>query len=103
MTPSTCPAGTGTEIHGSAGSIVGRDVVTQRPIGDVMLRTAKGERVIAVQHQNLYERSLASFNAAVLGGGSAAATGEDGLRSLAAALAVLEAARSGQRTSVVVA
>lgn len=93
-------AGTGIEIHGTAGSIFGRDVMTQRPVGEVTLRNATGEHPIAVQHENLYERSLAAFNEAVQGRGTPAASGEDGLRSLAVALAVLEAAHTGQRTPV---
>ncbi|MEO6972318.1 MAG: Gfo/Idh/MocA family oxidoreductase [Rhodoferax sp.] len=93
-------AGTGIEIHGSAGSIIGRDVMTQQPVGEVFLRTAQGERVVPLEHHNLYAHSLALFNAAVRGDGSPSATGEDGLRSLAAALAVVEAARTGQRVPV---
>jgi 1,5-anhydro-D-fructose reductase (1,5-anhydro-D-mannitol-forming) len=93
-------AGTGIEIHGTTGSIIGRDVMTQRPVGEVILRDATGERPVPVQHENLYERSLAAFNEAVQGRGTPAASGEDGLRSLAAALAVSEAARTGRRTPV---
>jgi len=93
-------AGTGIEIHGTEGSIVGRDVMTQRPIGQVFLRDAGGEREIAVEHDNLYARSLAAFNAAVRGEGQPAATGEDGVWSLATALAVLESARTGQRVTI---
>ena len=94
--------GTGIEVHGSAGSIVGRDVMTQRPVGDVILRDAQGERTLPVVPHNLYAHSLAAFDAAVRGEGAPAATGDDGVRSLAAALAVVEAARSGRRTAVVV-
>jgi len=93
-------AGTGIEIHGSAGSIVGRDVMTQQPVGEVRLRNAQGERAIPLQPHNLYVHALAAFNRAVQGLGPASASGEDGVRSLAAALAVLEAARSGQRVAV---
>lgn len=93
-------AGTGLEIHGSAGSIFGRDVMTQRPVGRVLLRTADGEREIDIDPHNLYEHSLARFNAAVRGEGEPAAGGEDGLRSLAAALAVVEAAATGRSTPV---
>jgi len=93
-------AGTGIEIHGSAGSIVGRDVMTQRPIGEVRLRNADGERVIPLQPHDLYAHSLAAFNRAVQGLGTPSAGGEDGVRALAAALAVLEAARTGQRAPV---
>ncbi|HEU4845328.1 MAG TPA: Gfo/Idh/MocA family oxidoreductase [Burkholderiaceae bacterium] len=93
-------AGTGIEIHGSEGSIIGRNVMTQRPVGEVVLRTAAGERGIALDQVNLYERSLAAFNAAVRGAGAPSAGGEDGLRSLAAALGVLESVRSGRRVAL---
>jgi len=93
-------AGTGIEIHGSAGSIIGRNVMTQRPVGDVLLRSAEGERDVHLEHHNLYAYSLAQFNAAVRGESSPAASGEDGVRSLAGALAVAEASRTGQRTPV---
>lgn len=93
-------AGTGIEIHGSEGSVIGRDVMTQRAIGEVLLRNAQGEHAIAVEHESLYARGVASFCAAMRGEGAPAATGEDGVRSLAAALAVLEASRSGQAVDV---
>ena len=93
-------AGTGLEIHGTDGSIIARDVMTQRPVGQVFLRDANGEREIPVEHENLYARALAAFNAAVRGEGQPAATGEDGVRSLATALAVLESARTGRRVTI---
>jgi 1,5-anhydro-D-fructose reductase (1,5-anhydro-D-mannitol-forming) len=95
-------AGTGIEIHGDAGSIVGHDVMTQRPIGEVLLRTADGERPIAVQHENLYVRGVAAFCAALRGDGAPAATADDGVRSLATALAVAEACRSGRCVPIAV-
>jgi 1,5-anhydro-D-fructose reductase (1,5-anhydro-D-mannitol-forming) len=93
-------AGTGIEIHGEAGSIVGRNVMTQQPVGEIVLRTAEGERVMPVQHESLYTRGVAAFCAALRGEGTPAATAEDGLRSLATALAVLQACRSGTRVAV---
>ena len=93
-------AGTGLEVHGDEGSIVARDVMTQRAGGQVLLRSASGEREIPVAHENLYARALAAFNAAVRGEGQPAATGEDGARSLATALAVLESTRTGTRVAV---
>jgi len=93
-------AGTGLEIHGTEGSIVARDVMTQRPVGRVVLRDASGEAEVAVEHENLYVRALRAFNAAVAGQGQVAASGEDGVKSLAVALAVQEAARSGRRVTV---
>ena len=93
-------AGTGIEIHGESGSIVGRNVMTQQPVGEVLLRTAAGEQNVAVAHENLYLRGVASFCAALRGEGAPAATAEDGVRSLAAALAVLDACRSGMAVRV---
>jgi 1,5-anhydro-D-fructose reductase (1,5-anhydro-D-mannitol-forming) len=88
-------AGTGIEIHGTAGSIVGRNVMTQRPVGEVVLRTEDGERAVPVEHENLYVRGVAAFCAAMQGQGAPAATAEDGVRSLAVSLAVHEACRTG--------
>jgi len=93
-------AGTGIEIHGSDGSIVGRDVMTQRPIGGVTLRNGKGTLDVPLDHENLYMRGVRSFVNAIRGQGQPAATGEDGVRSLATALAVLGAAQTGRSTAI---
>jgi 1,5-anhydro-D-fructose reductase (1,5-anhydro-D-mannitol-forming) len=93
-------AGTGIEIHGSAGSIVGRDVMTQRAVGEVRLRTASGERAIGLEHHDLYAHGLAAFDRAVQGKGQPAANGDDGVRSLAGALAVIASASSGRRVPI---
>jgi 1,5-anhydro-D-fructose reductase (1,5-anhydro-D-mannitol-forming) len=94
-------AGTGIEIHGERGSIVGRNVMTQQPVGEVLLRTADGEQSVPVEHEKLYMRGVAAFCAAIHGDGAPAATAEDGVRSLAVALAVLDACRSGATVRVV--
>jgi 1,5-anhydro-D-fructose reductase (1,5-anhydro-D-mannitol-forming) len=93
-------ADTGLEIHGTEGSILARNVMTQRPVGEVVLRNAGGESVVAVEHENLYVRAVRTFNAAVSGEGQPSASGEDGVRSLATALAVLESSRTGKRVSI---
>lgn len=93
-------AGTGIEIHGETGSIVGRGVMTQQPVGEVILRNAAGEHVQAVQPHDLYVRGVGQFCAALEGRGQPAATAMDGVRSLATALAVREACRSGQVVAV---
>ena len=93
-------ANTGLEVHGRDGSIFATDVLTQRPIGEVQLRNQQGVTQIAVEHENLYVRSVAAFHAAMRGEGQPAASGADGVRSLATALAVQSACRSGQRTTV---
>jgi 1,5-anhydro-D-fructose reductase (1,5-anhydro-D-mannitol-forming) len=88
-------AGHGIEIHGETGSIVGRNVMSQQPVGDVLLRNEAGETTVPVNHEGLYVRGVAAFCAAVRGQGEPAATALDGIRSLAAALAVAEACRTG--------
>lgn len=93
-------AGTGFEVHGTQGSLIGRNVMTQRPVGEVILRNADGERSLPVESNNLYVRALDAFHCAMRGEGAPAATGEDGILSMAVALAVLEAGRTGQRVAV---
>ena len=91
---------TGFEVHGTEGSLYGRDVMTQRPIGTVTIRRNGSEEAVPLEHENLYERSVRCFNAAVRGEGEPAATGADGVRSLAVALAVRESAQMGRTVQV---
>ena len=93
-------AGTGIEFYGTEGSIFARGVMTQNPGGEVLLR--KGDEVtpIAFEQEDLYLRGTRAFGEAVAGKGRPAADGRDGIASLAVALAVAEAAQSGQRTAV---
>jgi 1,5-anhydro-D-fructose reductase (1,5-anhydro-D-mannitol-forming) len=93
-------AGTGFEVHGDQGSIFARDVMTQKPIGTIVLRTAAGEQAVAVEPENLYVRSVAAFCAAMRGEGSPAATAEDGVRSLATAIAVAQACKTGKAVPI---
>ena len=93
-------AGTGFEVHGSDGSLIARDVMTQRPIGSVVLRNEAGEEAVEFDRENLYARSLRRFHAAIRGDGSPSATGEDGVWSLATALAFAASARSGTAVAV---
>lgn len=93
-------AETGLEVHGTEGSLIGRNVMTQRAIGTVTLRDAAGEHELPLDQRNLYETALAAFHAAVAGKGAPSATGEDGVWSLATGLAVVEAARSGSAVKI---
>ena len=93
-------AGTGFEVHGSAGSLIARDVMTQKPIGSVVLRTASGEEELPVDREDLYTRSLRQFHAAIRGEGQPSATGEDGVWSLAAAEAALASAKSNRSAAI---
>ncbi|WP_027056735.1 Gfo/Idh/MocA family protein [Mesorhizobium erdmanii] len=93
-------AGTGFEVHGSQGSLIASDVMTQRPGGSVLLRTAEGEEQLSFDHEDLYVRSVRQFHAAINSGGQPAATGEDGVWSLASAEAVLQSANSGKAVKI---
>ena len=93
-------AGSGLEVHGTEGSIFARGVMTQAPVGEIALVTASGQEVVGFPQHSLYLQAVQDFLSAVAGKGSPAATGEDGIASLAVALAVREAARTGQRQIV---
>ena len=93
-------ATTGFEVHGEEGSLVATDCMTQQPMGVVVLRTAGGTEPLTLSHESLYARSIRLFQEAAAGAGAPAATGEDGVRSLAFALATIEAARTGRETSI---
>ncbi len=93
-------AETGFEVHGAKGSLIAKNVMTQQPVGTIMLRDADTERAISFSTHNLYVRSMDLFAKAIAGEGSPSATGLDGVKSLAVAEAVKEAAATGQRVKV---
>ncbi|MEX3017758.1 Gfo/Idh/MocA family protein [Gymnodinialimonas hymeniacidonis] len=93
-------AGTGIEVHGTEGSIIARNVMTQQPTGDVMLRFDGGEQAVEYSDHSLYERAVGLFAKACAGEARPAADGVDGVKSLAVAAAVSEAAEKGQRVTV---
>lgn len=93
-------AGSGFEVHGTEGSLIARDVMTQKPIGSVILRDRNGEQELSFDREDLYTRSLRAFHAAIRGEGQPSASGEDGLWSLAAAEAALQSAKSGKTVAI---
>ena len=93
-------AETGVEVHGSEGSLVARDCMAQTPRGTLTLRSATGEEAVALDHHNYYVSGVRAFHDAMRGVGRPSSSGEDGLVSLATALAVLESARDGQAVAV---
>jgi 1,5-anhydro-D-fructose reductase (1,5-anhydro-D-mannitol-forming) len=93
-------AGSGLEVHGTDGSIFAKGVMTQAPLGEITLVTASGQDVVPFAPHNLYVQGVQDFLSAVAGKGQPAATGRDGIASLAVALAVREAARTGVRQMV---
>jgi 1,5-anhydro-D-fructose reductase (1,5-anhydro-D-mannitol-forming) len=94
-------ASTGFEIHGTEGSLLATDLMTQEPIGRIVFRRGTVETEIDPgPRENLYSFAVRHFNAAARGTGEPAATGEDGIRSLAVALAAVESIKTGKRVKV---
>ncbi len=93
-------AGTALEVHGTKGSIFAKGVMTQAPVGEITLVDASGSRAIPFSDHDLYVRSMGLFTAACGGNGAPSATGEDGIKSLAVAMAVRQAALTGDATQV---
>ena len=93
-------ATTGLEVHGEEGSLIGRDCMTQAPIGEVRLRSARSEEMLTLVHESLYARSVRLFQEAIVGRGEPAATGEDGVKSLSVALAAMESARTHREITI---
>lgn len=93
-------AGSGFEIHGTEGSIFADGVMTQLPVGKIELVTGAGREDIPFDDYNLYTFGVARFRDAVAGNGRPASDGWDGVKSLAIARAVQDAAESGTRVSI---
>jgi len=93
-------AGTGVEVHGTKGSIVARNVMTQLPVGEIELRDKEGVHEVSFSGHNLYVRSMGLFADALRGVGQPAASGVDGVKSLAVARAVKQAALTGRHVAV---
>ena len=93
-------AGTSFEVHGTEGSIFATGVMTQQPVGRIILRRDGEDEEIPFSDHNLYVRSMGLFMDAVAGNGAPSATGTDGVKSLAVAMAVKEAATTGRRVAV---
>lgn len=93
-------AGNGFEVHGTEGSLIAQNVMTQKPAGTVVLRNDGGEEELQFDREDLYGRSLRQFHAAISGEGAPSASGEDGVWSLAIAEAALESAKSGMRATI---
>ncbi|MPW23096.1 gfo/Idh/MocA family oxidoreductase [Paraburkholderia sp. CNPSo 3157] len=93
-------APTGLEIHGTSGSLFAKDVMTQRPVGEISLRTPDGTQIIEIEHHDLYGTGVAEFHRSISEGQNPAATGIDGYRSLVAALSIVQSADAGGHVTV---
>jgi 1,5-anhydro-D-fructose reductase (1,5-anhydro-D-mannitol-forming) len=95
-------APTGLHVIGEDGAILAANVMTQEPIGTVVLRDAKGEREIDIPNRrDLYDINVGGFAAAVHGEAAhPVVTGLEGLQAAHVALAVREAAETGSRVTL---
>jgi 1,5-anhydro-D-fructose reductase (1,5-anhydro-D-mannitol-forming) len=95
-------ARTAFEVFGTAGSALATDAMSPTPDGEVVLRRDDSDGVLVDvgERENLYVRGLRAFADAVAGHGAPPCTGEDGVRSLAVALAVGESLLIGRRVSL---
>lgn len=91
-----------TRLHvlGTEGNLYAQGSLTQAGAGRLWLRDAQGERELPVPPVDLYETGFSAFVRACAGDGAPLASGLDGARSMAAALAGLASARSGVRQDI---
>jgi 1,5-anhydro-D-fructose reductase (1,5-anhydro-D-mannitol-forming) len=91
-----------TRLHvlGTEGNLYAQASMTQAGAGRLWVRDAQGERELPVQPVDLYEAGFAAFVRACAGDGAPLASGTDGARSMATALAGLASARSGRRQDI---
>jgi len=92
---------TGLQVLGTDGSIESTGSMVQDPIGTILLRDSNGEHDIEPEdRRDLYEINVAAFATALRGDGVPTATGLEGLRAVQVALAVRDAAESGNEVSI---
>jgi 1,5-anhydro-D-fructose reductase (1,5-anhydro-D-mannitol-forming) len=91
-----------TRLHvlGTRGNLYALGSLTQAGASQLWLRDARGEREIPVPPVDLYEVGFTAFVNACAGRGQPLATGADGTRSMAVALAGLASAASGRMEAI---
>jgi 1,5-anhydro-D-fructose reductase (1,5-anhydro-D-mannitol-forming) len=89
------------EVHGSSASLIATGVLNQRPQGALVIRDAEGPQdVLLPPLEDAYGAVVRAFTRAVNDPNcSPSATGDDGLASLAVALAVTESCRTGRHVA----
>ena len=93
-------AGDGIEVHGSEGSLKLDNVLGRELSGPIIQRNSEGEQQIELEQYSLDDKTIRLFVDAIQGQGGPGATGEDGERSVAAALACLESAQTGRKVKI---
>ena len=91
-----------TRVHvtGTQGSLYAEGSLTSGGSAQLWLRDANGEQALPVQPVDLYEAGFSAFVRACAGDGAPLATGHDGERAMATALAALNSAASGRRETI---
>ncbi|TQC46916.1 gfo/Idh/MocA family oxidoreductase [Rhodococcus sp. WS4] len=88
---------TGFEIHGTAGTLVASNCMRPDPAGTLRMVTNGRDTAVPLEPvDNLYAPGIRAFVDAVRGEGQPVATGHDGLRSVTAALAILQSIEEGR-------
>jgi len=89
------------EIHGSLGSLVATNVMTQDPIGEITVTDKNGSHIVEVNdHENLYVKTVRQFEKAITGEGEPLASGQDGFASMQGALAALKSAKEKRTVAI---
>lgn len=94
-------AATGFEVYGTEGALIGEGVMNQHQSMRLTLRRGEQfEEIDLGPREVLYPKTVEAFYRATQRQGQPVTTGEDGLRSLAIALAVRESAATGRVVNV---
>ena len=97
----TTPSGlTGLDVLGTTGSLIGSNCMTSRAIGDLVHRTPAGEATVQLHHRDPYAGVISACHAAIRGEQPPGATGEDGQRAVAVALAAIKAAQQRREVAI---
>lgn len=84
-------------VHGTEGTLIARNAMTQDSVGSLELVSAKGSEELPVElGRDLYEIILDAFAGATEGNGAPTVSGRQGVETLRVALAALEAINTGR-------
>ncbi len=93
--------GTALQVDGASASVIARDILSLEAEGEVELRDTHGwHRLARGGAGDVYGLSVRAFVESVYGRGVPTANGEDGVASLAVAIAIRESAEAGKRVRV---